>query len=125
MIVNSAMFLWLSPSLGLRPVAMAFRDGRHRGGLCTRQGPSHAREPQGRAFLQRSGREGAPRGRGKKLDLGLRAAPAPIGKPPCNRERSSCVNKVDCRPSDPSSLVHLVRTEAPGAVRSGRRQVWL
>src|SRR3954452_7552610 len=64
------------------------------GEACTREGPSEAREPKGRAFLQRSGRE-EPRGGGEKsLALGLRAAPATIGNPPCNRARGSCVDEL-------------------------------
>src|SRR4051812_41896784 len=52
---------------------------------CTRPGPSVAREPKGRAFLQRSGREEPRRGGEKSSTVGLRAAPATIGNPPCNR----------------------------------------
>src|SRR3954447_14764325 len=64
------------------------------GDACTRPGPSVAREPKGRAFLQRSGRE-EPRGGGEKSSaLGLRAAPALIGKPPCNRECGLYVDEL-------------------------------
>ena len=64
------------------------------GEACTRPGPSEAREPKGRAFLQRSGREEPRRGGEKSSTLGLRAAPATIGKPPCNRERGSHVDEL-------------------------------
>src|SRR4051794_11272701 len=71
---------------------MAVRDGRHSGSLHP-PGPSEAREPQGRAFLQRSARE-EPRGGGEKSSiLGLRAAPAPIGTVPCNRARGTHVGE--------------------------------
>src|SRR3954468_19486556 len=72
---------------------MAFRDGRP-GDACTRPGPSLAREPKGRAFLQRSGREEPRRGGEKSSTVGLRAAPATIGNPPCNRERGSSVDEL-------------------------------
>ena len=64
------------------------------GEACTRPGPSVAREPKGRAFLQRSGREEPRRGGEKSSALGLRAAPATIGNPPCNRERGSYVDEL-------------------------------
>ena len=64
------------------------------GEACTRQGPSVAREPKGRAFLQRSGREEPRRGGEKSSAFGLRAAPAPIGTAPCNRARGSCVGEL-------------------------------
>ena len=64
------------------------------GEACTRPGPSEAREPKGRAFLQRSGREEPRRGGEKSSTLGLRAAPATIGNPPCNRERGSHVDEL-------------------------------
>ena len=64
------------------------------GEACTREGPSEAREPKGRAFLQRSGREEPRRGGEKSATLGLRAAPATIGNPPCNRERGSHVDEL-------------------------------
>src|SRR3954452_22746287 len=64
------------------------------GEACTREGPSEAREPKGRAFLQRSGREEPRRGGEKSSALGLRAAPATIGTPPCNRARGSHVDEL-------------------------------
>src|SRR3954452_10918688 len=64
------------------------------GEACTREGPSEAREPKGRAFLQRSGREEPRRGGEKSSALGLRAAPALIGNPPCNRARGSHVDEL-------------------------------
>src|SRR3954454_17809126 len=72
---------------------MAFRDGRHRGGLHP-SGPERREEPKGRAFLQRSGREEPRRGGEKSSALGLRAAPATRGNPPCNRARGSCVDEL-------------------------------
>src|SRR3954471_18362766 len=52
------------------------------GDACTRPGPSEAREPKGRAFLQRSGREEPRRGGKKSSPVGWGAAPATIGTPP-------------------------------------------
>jgi hypothetical protein len=63
------------------------------GAACTRRARAKLREPQGRAFLQRSGREEPRRGGENSQPLGLRAAPAPIGNQPCNWERGSHVDE--------------------------------
>ena len=73
------------------------------------------REPQGRAFLQRSGRE-EPQGRGKSPTLGLRAAPATIGKAPCNRERSPHLDELMTEASSQASL--------GGVPRHARERGW-
>src|SRR4051812_29771594 len=59
------------------------------GEACTREGSSVAREPKGRAFLQRSGREEPRRGGEKSSALGLGGGPADIGKPPCKPARGA------------------------------------
>src|SRR4051812_21006615 len=72
---------------------MAFRDGRLRGRLHP-SGPERCEGAEGTGFFAAKRARGAPRGGGKSSARGLRAAPALIGKPPCNRERGSCVDEL-------------------------------
>src|SRR3954467_3564962 len=72
---------------------MAFRDGRHRGGLHP-SGPERREGAAGAGFFAAKRARGAPKGGEKSSALGLRAAPATIGKPPCNRARGSYVDEL-------------------------------
>src|SRR4051812_2313901 len=90
MIVNSATFFMALSIVGAAPRCEWRSVMGGTGEACTRPGPSVAREP----FLQRSGREEPRRGGEKSSALGLRAAPATIGNPPCNRARGSHVDEL-------------------------------
>src|SRR4051794_5170141 len=72
---------------------MAFRDGRHRGGLHPFRARARRGSRRGGLFCSEAGAR-SPLGGEKSSALGLRAAPATIGKPPCNRERSPHLDEL-------------------------------
>src|SRR3954465_6416500 len=71
MIVNSATFFMALSTVGLRPAAMAFRGGGHRGGLHP-SGPERREGAEGAGFFgAKRARGAALRWRGKKHELRL------------------------------------------------------